>query len=158
MKCCRYRCLQFILVLLGILFSQRLQNTIIKGVSIWEVGRPDVWGDVVVEIIWHPTLSFIASEPDVGSSNNHPLDPCTWCRPPRRDLHLGRQQTLWCNLDVYFSSISVYLVGKEQVNSQSDNGRIFSYFINVIYWPSTEPSIKRCTCVNKWKNSGSVWT
>ena len=27
----------------------------------------------------------------------------------------------------------------------------------VIYWPSTEPSIKRCTCVNKQKNSGSRW-
>ena len=23
----------------------------------------------------------------------------------------------------------------------------------VTYWPSTEPSIKTCTCVNKWKNS-----
>ena len=28
----------------------------------------------------------------------------------------------------------------------------------VIYWPSTKPSIKRCTCVNKQKNSGSRWT
>ena len=28
----------------------------------------------------------------------------------------------------------------------------------VIYWPSTEPSIKRCTCVNTQKNSGSRWT
>ena len=28
----------------------------------------------------------------------------------------------------------------------------------VIYWPSTEPSVKRCTCVNKRKNSGSRWT
>ena len=28
----------------------------------------------------------------------------------------------------------------------------------VIYWPSTELSIKRCTCVNKRKNSGSRWT
>ena len=28
----------------------------------------------------------------------------------------------------------------------------------VIYWPSTEPSIKRCTCVNKRKDSGSRWT
>ena len=28
---------------------------------------------------------------------------------------------------------------------------------NVIYWPSTEPSIKRCTCVNKRKKSGSRW-
>ena len=29
---------------------------------------------------------------------------------------------------------------------------------NVIYWPSTEPSVKRCTCVNKQKNSRSRWT
>ena len=28
----------------------------------------------------------------------------------------------------------------------------------VIYWPSIEPSIKRCTCVNKRRNSGSGWT
>ena len=28
----------------------------------------------------------------------------------------------------------------------------------VIYWPSTEPSIKRCACVNKRMNSGSRWT
>ena len=28
----------------------------------------------------------------------------------------------------------------------------------VIYWPSTKPSIKRSTCVNKRKNSGSRWT
>ena len=28
---------------------------------------------------------------------------------------------------------------------------------SVIYWPSTEPSIKRCTCVNKRKNSRSRW-
>ena len=27
----------------------------------------------------------------------------------------------------------------------------------VIYWPSTEPLIKRCTCVNKRKNSGNRW-
>ena len=33
-----------------------------------------------------------------------------------------------------------------------------SLYIYVIYWPSTEPSIKRCTCVNKRKNSGSRWT
>ena len=29
---------------------------------------------------------------------------------------------------------------------------------NFIYLPSTEPSIKRCTCVNKWRNSWSRWT
>ena len=28
----------------------------------------------------------------------------------------------------------------------------------VIYWPSTKPSIKRCTYVNKRKNSRSRWT
>ena len=28
---------------------------------------------------------------------------------------------------------------------------------DVTYWSSTEPSIKRCTCVNKRKNSGSRW-
>ena len=31
-------------------------------------------------------------------------------------------------------------------------------FTSVIYWTSTESSIKRCTCVNKRKNSGSRWT
>ena len=35
---------------------------------------------------------------------------------------------------------------------------IFIIRIFVIYWPSTEPSINRCTCVNKRKNSGSKWT
>ena len=29
---------------------------------------------------------------------------------------------------------------------------------DVIYWQSTEPSIKSFTCVNKRKNSGSKWT
>ena len=28
----------------------------------------------------------------------------------------------------------------------------------VIYWTSTEPSNKRCTCVHKRRNSGSRWT
>ena len=32
------------------------------------------------------------------------------------------------------------------------------YCGSVIYWLSTEPLIKRCTCVNKRKNSGSRWT
>ena len=36
-------------------------------------------------------------------------------------------------------------------------GELRQYSI-VIYWPSTEPSIKRCTCVNKRKNSGSKRT
>ena len=30
--------------------------------------------------------------------------------------------------------------------------------LTVIYWPPNEPSIKRCTCVDKRKNSGSSWT
>ena len=36
--------------------------------------------------------------------------------------------------------------------------RYYSQSDIVIHWPSTEPSIKRCTCVNKQKNSGSRWT
>ena len=32
------------------------------------------------------------------------------------------------------------------------NMKLFS-FICVTYWPSTEPSIKRCTCIDKRKNS-----
>ena len=32
-----------------------------------------------------------------------------------------------------------------------------TYMLIVIYWPMTKPSIKRCTCVNKQKNSRSRW-
>ena len=36
--------------------------------------------------------------------------------------------------------------------------RIFlEHLLHVIYWLSTKRSIKRCTCVNKRKNSGSRW-
>ena len=34
---------------------------------------------------------------------------------------------------------------------------VHSHIWYVIYWPSTEPSVKRCPCVNKRKNSGSRW-
>ena len=50
------------------------------------------------------------------------------------------------------------------VSSGSSNRAVLDVFhwflltVLVIYWPSTEPSIKRCTCVNKLKNSGSRWT
>ena len=37
-------------------------------------------------------------------------------------------------------------------------GGRWPYSFCVIYWPSTKPSIKRCNCVNKRKNSGSRWT
>ena len=44
-------------------------------------------------------------------------------------------------------------------NHESNNSLTRSYHSPlVIYWPSTEPSIKRCTCVNKRKNSGSRFT
>ena len=42
-------------------------------------------------------------------------------------------------------AIEIYYNGNNMVNC-------------VTYWPSTELSIKRCTCVNKRKNSGSRWT
>ena len=35
---------------------------------------------------------------------------------------------------------------------------LFVICIDVIYWPSTESSIKRGSCVKKWKKSGSRWT
>ena len=35
----------------------------------------------------------------------------------------------------------------------SQNSFIHTPSNSVAYWPSTEPSIKRCTCVNKRKNS-----
>ena len=43
----------------------------------------------------------------------------------------------------------------------SSDAKYFSYLvqgIDVTYWPLTEPSIKRCTCVSKRKNSGNRWT
>ena len=36
--------------------------------------------------------------------------------------------------------------------------RFNHYTTSVTYWPSTEPSTKRCICVNKRKNSESRWT
>ena len=50
----------------------------------------------------------------------------------------------------------------EELNSRNSlplpwlDGQYF-HQISVIYWPSTEPSIKRCTCVNKPKKRGSRW-
>ena len=42
--------------------------------------------------------------------------------------------------------------------SSTDKGTSWKkphFILSERLWPSTEPSIKRCTCVNKWKNSGS---
>ena len=33
----------------------------------------------------------------------------------------------------------------------------FEFLVFVTYWPLTEPSIKRCTCVNKRKKGESRW-
>ena len=43
-------------------------------------------------------------------------------------------------------------------NILKTNKNLYERVCSVIYWPSTEPSIKRCTSVNKRKNSGSWWT
>ena len=44
-------------------------------------------------------------------------------------------------------------------NTEQSSGDLWRLTIShtVTYWPSTEPSIKRCTCVNKWKNSRNRW-
>ena len=60
----------------------------------------------------------------------------------------GTNFSLFCiSLSLFISlSLSLYIY-------------IYIYVcVCVIYWPSTEPSINRCTCVNKRKNSGSRWT
>ena len=46
-----------------------------------------------------------------------------------------------------------YLMSKETLKKNNSWGDK-----SVIYWPSTAPSIKRCTCVDKRKNSGSRCT
>ena len=48
----------------------------------------------------------------------------------------------------WFVPFPVSLAGSETLSA----------WCSVIYWLSTEPSIKRCTCVNKRKNSESRWT
>ena len=52
----------------------------------------------------------------------------------------------------------------DPIGQESNQQQICCYHRNfsphphiVIYWPSTELSIKRCTCVNKRKNNGSKW-
>ena len=55
-------------------------------------------------------------------------------------MQLGGKQFITCQLTNYH-------------NTTNHN----RYLPCVIYWPLTEPSIKRCTCVYKWRNSGSRW-
>ena len=50
---------------------------------------------------------------------------------------------------------SIVEISKNTEKSPGDRNWLFT---RVIYWPSIKPSIKRCTCVNKRKNSGSRWT
>ena len=51
-------------------------------------------------------------------------------------------------------------MSKKTFTKQQHNFLKNKYTMKAIvkHWPSTEPSIKRCTCVNKQKNSGSRWT
>ena len=46
--------------------------------------------------------------------------------------------------------------GRRKSKKESRPFRLQHCWDRVIYWPSTEPSIKRCTCVNKRKNS-RIW-
>ena len=67
---------------------------------------------------------------------------------------------LWCSKKIILNLFHI----KSKFQSQMvlyqpaiiTNTKRFNWI--VIYWPSTEPSIKRCTCVNKWKNSWIRWT
>ena len=60
-------------------------------------------------------------------------------------------------MSVRLHSKSIENVEYSFINLTHRFNPIRSVDICVIYWPSTGPSIKRCTCVNKRKNSGSRW-
>ena len=62
-------------------------------------------------------------------------------------LHLWRSAECRVPLHCHYSQLLFEIKKVESV-----------WVLCVIYWPSTEPSIKRCTCVNKRKNSRSRWT
>ena len=59
--------------------------------------------------------------------------------------------------------VDKYVKTKKKITKKEkwvEEGKFSNYFHimqSVISWPSTNPSIKRCTWVNKWRNSGSRW-
>ena len=55
----------------------------------------------------------------------------------------------FCSYSLLYNNINFYYVSFPFCRTHT--------YTHVIYGPSTEPSIKRCTCVNKRKNSGSWW-
>ena len=70
----------------------------------------------------------------------------------RKGVHLKKMRK---NKDMWDSRSHFFLHwGNQSLYASCFTNLMRAY---VIFWPSTEPSIKRCTCVNKWKNSGSRW-
>ena len=67
----------------------------------------------------------------------------------------GRSQE-YCSLDGHHSSsdFQIFQLSFQTFLDRSKRTNLTRY---VIYWPKTELSVKRCTCVNKRKNSGSRW-
>ena len=56
---------------------------------------------------------------------------------------------------IFINAICLASLTQPSNQSQTISGASRQF---VIYWPSTKPSIKRCTCVNKRKSSGSRYT
>ena len=67
-----------------------------------------------------------------------PLQRCNWC------ILQSQLTGQWDFGDARVGVFKTTLTGWMQI-------------LVAIYWPSTEPSVKRCTCVNKRENSGSRW-
>ena len=45
-----------------------------------------------------------------------------------------------------------------KISGKVDKSKLTTDSTMAVYWPSTEPSIKKCTCVYKRKNSRSRWS
>ena len=63
-----------------------------------------------------------------------------------------KEENRWCVVSSFASlSLSLSLFLSLSLSLSLSSG------LCLIYWPSTVSPIKRCTCVNKRKNSGSRW-
>ena len=72
-------------------------------------------------------------------------------------VKLGIKVEFWIIPVSFLSFFPFQLKKATKVNNKWMGRRRKSKWPTVIYWPSTEPSIKRCTCANKQKKSGSWW-
>ena len=80
---------------------------------------------------------------------------------PDRLVRLNLRYECWLSLFHCYRKMKHSL--RNRLIRKRDRAKLINHYTTlyaagVIYWPSTEPSIKRCTSVNKRKNSRSRWT